>query len=901
MTERLLKTKTYIPSPRLNVVPRPHLVERLDSGFGEGKKLILVSAPAGFGKTTLVSDWIAQTGRPVAWLSLDEDDNDMSRFLALLVTTCKTLQPDLSETTLTLARSNPQPRTVLTELINELDVIASPFALVLDDYHVIHAEPIHAALNYLVDHLPSMMRVIVTTRGDPPFPLARWRARDQLTEIRADDLRFSQEEMVLFFKAAARIELSVQDIATLERRTEGWAAGLQLAALALQARLASQAPPSTHARPDIHEFLASFGGSHQYVIDYLVEEVYNCQPENVQSFLLQTCIFARLCGPLCDAITGQTDGQETLEMLERANLFIVPLDAERRWYRYHPLFAEVLSSLQPEIGPERTKRLHLRASEWYEQNGFMNEAIQHALAGRDFASAARQIERVAEDLLWNQGEFYTLSRWLGSLPEEVLRSRPRLCLSLAWVSLWSNRLEVVEPLLFAAEGNLAQNQRERTAFLGESAAIQAELARVQAKLSLALAKAQDARQLLAEIPDEARQRGVILGILGGVYRANGNAEEAYRTYAEAVRLMEAGGQIVPVLIASGYQIQLLMIQGQLRRAADLYQNTRKWAIERRAGSLPPFGVIQIAMGQVLREQNELDAAEGLLREGIGLCLQWDGMADDAFDGLLSLARVLQARGATSQADEAMQQADQLAHKYSVPDSEAQIGVWQARLSVMRGDVKAAAYWMHERGLNAQGALSYPREAGNLMLARWLLTQNHVDQAAPLLARLLENSRAGARLGRTIEILALQALALHRAGDLEQALDTLAQVFALAEPEGYVRTFVDEGPGMEKLLRLAVARGVSGDYAAALLRAFDPPSPPRAQDLPGVQPLVEPLTARELEVLRLLSAGLTNREIADEFFVTLGTVKSHVNRIYRKLEAPNRVRAISRARELNLLE
>lgn len=927
MVESLLRTKTYIPSPRANLVPRPHLRDRLESSFQQGSRIILISAPAGSGKTTLVSDWLRQAQHPAAWISLDEDDNDLSRFLTLLITTLQAIVPDISDTLLALARSSQDlpVKTILTELINGLDALASPFLLVFDDYDAVHTESIHKAINYLVDHCPPSMRVVLICRGDPPLSLTRWRARGQMAELRTVDLRFSPGETTLFFRKTAGLELSDQDMIALEQSVEGWAAGLQLVSLALQSNINSQAAPIQHEIPNPHRFLASLARTNQYIVDYLLEEVYNHQPRKIQSFLLQTSILDRLCASLSAFVIGdhwamddaesfndQTpsrdipvtctadEAQSMLEHLERSNLFLIGLDPERRWYRYHPLFAGALAGYLRKLHPEWIHPLNQRASEWFEHIGLLSDAVEYALAGHDFERSARLVEQVADQLLWGQGEVYRILRWLGSIPAEVLRSHPRLLLLQAWVELFSNHIELVEPLVRAALDVLPLDQTLRTAYSSEAAAIQTELARLQGNLPMMLAKAGEARQLLAQLPAKIGPASVILGILAGAYRANGDAREAYRTYVEASRLMEVEGKMPPALISAGYQIQLLTVQGQLRQATHLYQSTLKWAEERYARSLPAFGLINMAMGDVLREQNNLVEAERLLREGIRISLQREGLADDTFDGYLSLARLLQASGDFNRAGAMLEQASQLAQKYRVPNAESQIMVWRVRFSMMRGETPSPVLWIQDQGLHVDEPIRYAQENEYLVLARCLIEQNLPDQAAQLLSRLLSIAEAGGRVGRSIEVLGLQALAFHQSGNEDQALASLKRAFEYGEPEGYVRVFVDEGPRMEKLLRLAVLRSISGAYVSMLLGAFKPPLQRPVQNIPGIQPLVEPLTGRELEVLRLISAGLTNREIASEFFVSLGTVKSHINKIYRKLEVTNRVRATARAKELNLL-
>jgi LuxR family maltose regulon positive regulatory protein len=849
----------------------------------------------------------------IGWISLDEGDNDPARFFSYFIAAFRTLESGIGEASLaSLQSSHPPPfESVLTLLINEITSIPQEFALVLDDYHVIKDQSIHDALAFLLDHLPPQMHLVVASRTDPPLPLARLRAQGQLTELRAADLRFTPDESVAFLEDAMRLTLSAGDIAALEERTEGWIAGLQLAALAMQ------------GEQDIPNFIKEFTGSHRYVLDYLTEEVMHKQPEDIQGFLLRTGILELLSGPVCDALTGGSDSQQKLESLERANLFVVPLDNQRRWYRYHHLFSKFLRECLQRTQPDLASDLHRRASEWYEHNGLVAEAVGHALAAADFERAARLVDQNAESML-RGGRLTTLLGWMDALPERTVRLRPRLYLFhaeslflLGQYTAAEASLQKVEQAIgvdSAERGRSSEgsnkahlSSREHAELRSMVTAIRASIASVHGDLPRTIALS---HQALQGLPDEASiWRGNTLTQLGAAYALNGDVEKASRTFAEANRVNQSASNTYADQIVTWRSARLEMLQGRLHRAAETYQRALQQATDQATiGQLPVTGYCHLDMGDLLREWNDLEAATQHLVRGIERVKQ-AGSATILLDGYVALARLQQAKGDAGGALNTTQEAQGLADKLP-PRFGSRLAAYRARVWFAQGKLEAAARWAHERGLSVDDELSYPREVEHLTLARVLIGQGRTEEALILLERLLNAAEAGERVNSVIEILVLQSLALQAQDTTLRALDALERSLALAEPGGYVRTFLDEGAPMAKLLT-NIRKTYSGDgktsssrvridYVDRLLAAFEQPPPLSQRTPPGIQPPIEPLSERELEVLRLVSAGLKNREIAEELFVVVGTVKAHINSIYRKLGTNNRVQAVSRARELTLL-
>jgi LuxR family maltose regulon positive regulatory protein len=897
----LLNTKLLIPPrrPRDSVVVRPRLTDRLSTT--DDQRLTLVSAPAGFGKTTLVSEWIPSSERCVLWVSLDVSDNDPVRFWAYFIAAVQMLGADLGASALALLRSSPPPpiESVLTLLLNDVAAFPDRFMLVLDDYHLVEAPAIHAALIFLLDHLPHQMQLLIVSRSDPPLPLARWRVHRQLTELRAADLRFTPDEAATFLNRVMGLNLSADEIAALDTRTEGWIAGLQLAALSMQ------------GHDDVGSFIRSFSGSHTYIIDYLAEEVVQRQSADIQSFLLQTSILDRMCGPLCDAVLERVDSRATLEALQHGNLFVMPLDNERRWYRYHHLFAEVLRGYLRQVQPDPSPELHRRASVWFEQNGLMVEAVSHALAAADFERAAHLIERSTESML-KLGGHTTLQGWLGRLPEDIMRSHPRLCLARATAFIASQQLAEAESYLAEAElVALAESTDPVSSTLhsedpGLSASILGEAAILRTSIALFHSDwprtIELAQQALAYLPaDNARLRGQALMYLAMAYEQSGNLVEVSRFAADASELSEAAGDFHTAFVAVAYQVIAARRRGHLHQAAKIHRHALQLATERGVERMPILAGLHIAIAELLYEWNELDTAHFHAGEAAELSRRgglWRLLALSH----APLALILWAQGDQAAALETMRQGDELARQHRLPPGYMLwVTGWQVRLWLAQGNVAAAASWAQASGLSVNDELDHLREPVHIALARALIAQSELDKALPFLARLEQTAQDAGRLQTVIEILALQVIALQMRGDRAEALNTLERALSLAEPEGFIRVFVDEGEPMRVLLkRMKDEGGRLKPYVVKLLATFEVTREPHPSTLLPQPLLVEPLSERELEVLHLLAQGASNQEIADQLVIAVTTVKKHVGNIYSKLDVATRTQAIARARELNLV-
>jgi LuxR family transcriptional regulator, maltose regulon positive regulatory protein len=904
----LLVTKFHVPPA--GFVPRPRLLARLAQGIGRG--LTVVCTPAGFGKTTLLGDWARRSRRPAAWLSLDAGDNDPARFWRYVAAALERVRPGVGEQVDVLLRgSEPPPlEAVATAVINELTSLPTEgITLVVDDYHLIETPTVHASVGFLVERLPPGLRLVLAGRADPPLPLARLRARGQLTELRADDLRFTLAETAAFLREATGLDLPAASVASLQDRTEGWAAGVQLAALSLQG----------HADPA--GFVASFAGSHRYVLDYLTEEVLARQPEETVRFLLETSVLARLSGPLCEAVTGRRDGQQMLEQIERANLFLLPLDEVRGWWRYHHLFADLLRARLEQTRPDRVPGLHRAAAAWHEAHGFADDAVRHAVAAGEIAWAARLVERHVESLL-RRSEGATLGRWLAALPAESVGSRVRLCLAQAVAAVVAGQLEAVEPLLAAAEHAMAAGGGEpHEPSVGRAlsvlanvpasiAFLRAELARFRGDAERAVAFDQQALQQLGE--GDWLLRSQVHWNLAGADWLRGRLAQAEHALAEVVAERRAAGEGFMAMLV-GYDLgQVQRAQGRLSAALASYQRWLEPAGQ--AGRLPPHaGMAHVGVAEVLYERDQLDSAHQHASQAVALCRQL-AYTQPLASGLGILARIRQAHGDAAGALEAIDQAQRIKLSPQVIALLNPVPVWRARLWLARGEVADAARWVDERGLRVTDEPSYPREGEYLVLARVLLARQEPDQALELLARLHAQAEAQRRTGSIIELRALQALALAAQRNQAAALTALAEALALAAPEGHVRVFVDEGAAMAHLLgRLAAAQRtgqvtppttVPPGYLDRLARSFQPGTARsgagRSHQLAGVAGLVEPLSDRELQVLGLLAAGRSNQQIAEELVVVVDTVKKHVGHILDKLGAANRTQAVARARVLGLL-
>jgi LuxR family transcriptional regulator, maltose regulon positive regulatory protein len=914
----LLATKLNVPGLRPDLVPRPRLAQRLDEGRERG--LVLACAPAGYGKTVLLAEWARRGRHPVAWLSLDAGDNDPARFWRHAVAALDRVWPGISERMGPQLGPPPPPsfEPLVTALINEVD--GQPDAdeallLVLDDYHVISSPLLHDSLGFLLEHRPPGLHLALTSRSDPPLALARLRARGQLTELRAAELRFTPGEAAALLQQVAAApgaappgaRLPDAIAAALAARTEGWAAGLQLAGLSLR------------GRTDIEGFVAAFTGSHRYVLDYLAEEVLERQPGGVREFLLETSVLERLSGELCDAVTGRPGSQVLLEQVERAGLFIVPLDEVRGWWRYHHLFADLLRARLQAEQPGRVPELHLYAAAWYAERGLADDAIRHALAAGEVTWAARLIEQHFDELFYLRGEGATVQRWLSALPADLVQTRPRLLLAQSLLAFHSGRIEMVEPLLDAAEqayagaaeepfeptvgraGSMLVNVPALIAIRrGFVAQLRGDAEETLAFASRALAESKEGEWLLSST---ARR------FLAVAEWLRGRLTEAEAAFANSIAGWQAAGQ--PTL-TTWHRYQLGQVQralGRLDTAVQTYEQALRAAVVPGQPPPPTVSLVYVGLAEVAYQRNELDSALQYVTQGIALERQFlPGTSPAA--GLVTLAWIRQAAGDPAGALEAIGEAEH--------GSPATAGVLnqapaqRARLLLAQGDVAAAARWTHETGLHAGDEPRYPREPGYLVLARVLLAQQRAAEALALLDRLHAAAVAQDRIGSVIEADALRALALAACGQDADAVNALAEVLTLACPQGYVRVFADEGPPMAALLGQLIAAQRAGQAAggvplgclARLQRAFDvghTGSDSRSGRAPVPVPgLVEQLTSRELEVLGMLAAGKSNQAIADQLVVTLDTVKKHVSHLLGKLGSANRTEAVTRARELGLI-
>jgi LuxR family maltose regulon positive regulatory protein len=905
----LLATKLHLPHLQPGFVPRPRLVDLLEGGAVAGG-LVLVCAPAGFGKTALLGDWARRGSRPVAWLSLDSGDSDPARFWRHLVAALDRARPGIADHVAPLL-GPPAPASfdgLVTALINALATAPAEgeLLLVLDDYHSIDAAPVHTSLMFLLDHLPRGLHLVLASRADPPLALARLRARGQLAELRAAELRFTTGEASALLREAAGAVVPEDALLALDARTEGWAAGLQLAALSLR------------GQADV----ATFSGSHRYVLDYLTEEVLERQTEQVRGFLLETSVLDRLSGELCDAVTGRTDGQRMLEGVEAAGLFLVPLDEVRRWWRYHHLFADLLRARLQQQQPDRVAALHQAAAVWHEKHGLANEAVGHALAAGDSILAVQLIERHFDALFYLRGEGATVQRWLDAIPGELARSRPRLLLASALVALAGGRVEAVEAHLDAADRAfpaVADEPFESTVgpeswLLNVTATVTTQRGYLAALRGDAEGAASFASQALAETAeDEWMMQRLARWNLALAEWMSGRPAEAESDFASIIsRWRDVGERGLGAVIHDHLGL-VQRARGRLHAADGTYRRALAMNAPTGGPVRPGAGAAHVGLGEVAYEQNELGTALRHLTEGIPLCRQFV-YAPPLAAGLATLAWIRQATGDAGGALEAIQDAVRVAPGPQVTALLNPVPVRQARLQLAQGDLATPARWIQQRGLSPDDEPRYPREPEYLVLARVLLGQDRPAQALRLLKRLHAAATAQGRAGSVIEIHALQALALYACGEDAAAVDVLATALTLACPEGYIRVFADEGPPMAALVgRLIAAQraehagaGASAvplDYLARLLRAHDVQLTDRGPDsaastaAPG---LVKSLTAREVEVLRLLAAGKSNARIAAELVITLDTVKKHVGHILDKLGAANRTEAVIRGQRLGLI-
>lgn len=951
----LLATKLSVPPYRATTVSRPRLMAQLDLALEHALTLLLAST--GFGKTTALSSWwhYRQTqpepdsgSSSLAWLSLDEADSDPSRFLAYLIGAVQQADSQLGQAAWQHLQQSgdSEAETVLTLLINELHQRSTPLILILDDYHLIDTPTVHELLTFLLQNQPPPLHLILASRVEPPLPLARLRMRGHLLQLDTADLRFNLTETTTFFNQTMDSQLSSDAIITLENRTEGWVAGLQLAALALQGQ-----------EERMEQVVASFGGNHRYVVDYLAAELLNRQSPEVQQFLLATSVLERLTAPLCDFLLAdkgtspllatsessserrRPSSQAMLDYLEQANLFIIPLDDERQWYRYHALFADFLMHRLRQQSPDQLLTLSRRAAEWCEQHGLMTEALTHALEAADVERAVRLVKQLALRL-FSRSEIATITSWLNALSDEIKASRTRLRLFQAWSLLVTGQLERVEErlqaslnalddsrtsptsmfarLLHALPFGAASNQEQLASVQGEVSAIRGTIAYLKRDTPAAIEQYQ---QAMTQLPaDNTFLRGAVALNLGLAYGVVGDLKKSQRGFQQAYDLNQAAKNRYIASIALWHLAELYLLRGQRHRAAELYQQIA--ALEPHASAestlpeleqlsfsaddslRPDLSGVYVGQGALLYEENKLAEAEQALTTG--LVLAKHGTDSVLIEGYRLLAYLKRAQGDWAAAFDLLHEISRLIQREKIaPYWEQQVKMGQAQLWLWQGNLDAVQHWATERQLSLSVAKTmaasnqlHVKEREFLVLARWLIAQKEAASLAEAVALLtLLNSMAdqGGRTGQVIEILSLQALALHAQGESGRALNALNRALSLAEPEGYLRLFIDVGGRLATLLRQITPRQATANYAGRLLTAFGPDT---TDD--SIEPLLEPLSERELEILQLIAAGLSNQKIGDQLFLTTGTIKWHISNIYSKLNVRKRTQAVARARDLRLL-
>jgi len=908
MSTPILATKLYIPPPQPSTILRTRLLEQLNRGLQH--KLTLVSASAGFGKTTLISEWVQQCERPIAWLSLDESESDLNRFLNYLIAALQTIEDfEGKELTSLLQSSSPAiVESTLTILINEVATLKNPIILVLDDYHVIDSKAVDDAVGFLLSHQPPQIHIVIASREDPSLPLARLRARNQLTELRVADLRFNHAETDQFFSQLSGITLADDEVSALESRVEGWAAGLQLAAVS-----ARGSNNGTH-------FIRTFAGSHQFVLDYLLEEILYQQSEDIQNFLLSTSILSRLCSSLCEAVVNikSTSGKKFLAHIQLANLFIVPLDDKRQWFRYHHLFAEALLARLKTQQPDKIKILNQRASAWYEENDLLDEAIRHAFAADDY-------ERVANlcELAWPEMDLSlqteTWFSWVKTLPENIIEARPVLNVNYAWALLYVGeleaaltRLEKIEAQLEQTNNNFANTDKLPVGIIvfdnKQYNLLPATVASAKGYHAQSLGDVTSTikytRQTLALLPsDDHFKRGGATALLGLAYYSIGELKSAFQTFSDSIDSIKKSGHGLYVIGGTFVLADIRIAQGRIHDAKRLYENALKFVQEQES---PPPGTayIYLGLGQIYLEQGDGDTAKGYLQrsEEIGekVDLQyWQ------FRLCLAQAQVKRSAGNLTSALDLLTQAEKLYYRSAVPDLKP-IAARKVRIWLEQGKLSKALAWQQEQNISIDDELSYQHEFEHLTLVRILIAQfkdkqesHFIHEAITLLDRLLTAANEGDRKKSVIEIHMLKSLALHAQEEMQTALKSLEDALHLAKSENFICTFIGEGETITKLLSEAAVRKIEPEYVVKLLSVLNPQQS-GGKTLPSENLQLDPLSERELKVLELIAQGLSNKEICEKLHLALDTIKGHNRRIFSKLQVQRRTEAVAKARALELL-